>query len=142
YDKAIEIYELGMEKLPNVSILPLNLGLLYAQRLENCEKAIELFKKALALKLTIPYVAIGEIGKCLITQGKQDEALQMMEKALKEALDMDPKYATECRYHIAEIYKSKKDYLKMKEQINKIIEIDPDSYWAENGKKILQETGV
>jgi tetratricopeptide (TPR) repeat protein len=142
FDKAIEIYKMGMAKLPNVPILPLNLGLLYSLQLENCEKAIEMLQKALDLKISISFVPHVEIGKCLMSQGKLDEALEMLEKALKEALDMDSKYASECRFHIAEIYKSKKDVSKMKEYIQKIIESDPNSAWAENGKKLLQDTGV
>jgi len=138
YDKVEAIYKKGMENLPNAPILPLNFGLFYTQRLGDCDRAIEMFKKSIELNIKIAFIPYGEIGKCLIKQKKYDEALDVLEKALKLALDADAKYALECRYYLAEVYRQTGRPEKMKEHLDKVIEISPESIWAEKGKEILQ----
>jgi tetratricopeptide (TPR) repeat protein len=140
-EKAIDLYKKGMENLPEQPILPVNLGLLYSQKLGDCEKAIKLFQKAIDLKIDVIFIPLGEIGKCLLRMSKTDEALSYLEKALKSALDLKARYAIECRYYIAEAQIKKGDKQKAKEQIDKILELDPKGTFAEKGKLLLAKEG-
>jgi len=110
-------------KNPNDPFVWSRLGELYEQRRQFTEAANG-FKKAVALDPTFTY-ALKHLGMLTILQGRQDEALELFNRAWKQA----PNDA-EIPLYISQVYAQGKspDMAKATEYALKAMDLDPGSY--------------
>jgi tetratricopeptide (TPR) repeat protein len=92
FDEAAEVLEIGLKKAPNFSYLYATKGLLYFRQgdvdrgRELYEQAISMSPDDLALRRKFHY----ERGRALRIQGRFDEAIEELERALNTASDYVP----------------------------------------------------
>ena len=82
FEKAIEIYISLIESQPSNSFLYSKLGQVFA-KLQNWQKAIEHYQKAIDLNIDSPFWMYKILGDALKEEKKFDEAVANYEKAIE-----------------------------------------------------------
>ncbi len=136
YEEAIQLFEKSLEIQPTAEAYTYKGWTLshmgdYKQAIEEAEKAIRIDPD-----FGNPY---NDIGVYLIEQGKDEEAIPYLEKAMRAKRYCCYQFP---HFNIGRIYLKKKMYEKAREEFKKSLAIDPDYAPAQEGLEILKVIGV
>jgi tetratricopeptide (TPR) repeat protein len=136
YDEAIRLYDKSIEIEPTAEAYTYK-GWTYSH-MGDLERAIEEAEKAIRLDPDFgnPY---NDIGVYLIELGKDEAAVQYLEKAVKAKRYCCHQFP---HFNIGRIYLKKKQYEKARDEFKKSLAIDPDYEPARQGLEILERTGL
>ncbi|NIM19736.1 MAG: tetratricopeptide repeat protein [Candidatus Latescibacteria bacterium] len=136
YEQAIQLLEQSLVIKPTAEAYTY-LGWTYSH-MGNLKRAIEEAKKAIRIDPDFgnPY---NDIGVYLIEQGKEDEAIPYLEKALAAKRYCCYQFP---HYNLGRIYLKKKMYDRAREAFKKSLEVDPTYAPAREALEILKEVGL
>jgi len=135
YHEAIQLYEKSIAIIPTAeayTFLGWTLSHMgdYKRAIEEAEKAIQIDPE-----FGNPY---NDIGVYLIEQGKEDEAIPYLEKAMRTKRYCCYQFP---HFNLGRIYLKKKMYEKARQEFEKSLEIDPNYLPALEGMEILKALG-
>jgi tetratricopeptide (TPR) repeat protein len=133
YDEAIRLFERSLELEPTAEAYTY-LGWTYSHR-GDYQRAIEEAEKAIRIDPDFgnPY---NDIAVYLMEQGKEDEAIPYLEKAMRAQRYCCYQFP---HFNMGRIYVKKKMYTKAREEFNKSLAIDPDYAPARQALELLRE---
>jgi len=136
YDEAIRLFTQSLEMEPTAEAYTY-LGWTYSH-MGNYQRAIEEAEKAIRIDPDFgnPY---NDIGVYLMAQGKEDEAIPYLEKAMRAKRYCCYQFP---HFNLGRIYLKKKLYTKARDEFKKSLAIDPDYAPARQGLELLRELGV
>ncbi|MFQ5903930.1 MAG: tetratricopeptide repeat protein [Candidatus Binatia bacterium] len=136
YEEAILLYERSLEIQPTAEAYTY-LGWTYSHMGDN-KRAIEEAEKAIRIDPDFgnPY---NDIGVYLMDQGKEEEAIPYLEKAMRAKRYCCYQFP---HYNLGRIYLKKKRYEKAREEFKKSLAIDPDYAPAREALEFLRESGM
>ena len=136
YEEAIKLLERSLKIQPTAEAYTY-LGWTYSH-LNNHRRAIEHAKKAIRLDPDYgnPY---NDMGVYLMAQGKEDEAIPYLEKAMRAKRYCCYQFP---HYNMGRIYLNKKMYEKARREFQKALAIDPDYAPAAEALKLLEQSGI
>ncbi len=134
-DEAISLFEKSLAIMPTAEAYTY-LGWTYAQ-MGDYKRAIDEAQKAIKIDPDFgnPY---NDIGVYLIEQGKEDEAIPYLEKAMRAKRYCCYQFP---HFNLGRIYLNKKIYDKARQAFKQSLEIDPDYLPAREGLEILKILG-
>jgi len=135
YHEAIQLYEKSIAIIPTAEAYTF-LGWTYSH-MGDYKRAIEEAEKAIQIdpEFGNPY---NDIGVYLIEQGKEDEAIPYLEKAMRTKRYCCYQFP---HFNLGRIYLKKKMYEKARQEFEKSLEIDPNYLPAHEGMEILKALG-
>ena len=135
HHEAIQLFEKSLAIVPTAEAYTY-LGWTYGQ-MGNYERAIEEAQKAIRIDPDYgnPY---NDIGVYLIEQGKEDEAIPYLEKAMRAGRYCCQQFP---HFNLARIFLKNKMYEKARQEFRKSLEIDADYLPAREGLEILKALG-
>jgi Tfp pilus assembly protein PilF len=135
HHEAIQLFEKSLAIMPTAEAYTY-LGWTYGQ-MGNYERAIEEAQKAIRIDPDYgnPY---NDIGVYLIEQGKEDEAIPYLEKAMRAGRYCCQQFP---HFNLARIFLKNKMYEKARQEFKKSLEIDADYLPAREGLEILKALG-
>ncbi|MBI2361275.1 MAG: tetratricopeptide repeat protein [Deltaproteobacteria bacterium] len=135
YHEAIQLYEKSIAIIPTAEAHTF-LGWTYSH-MGDYKRAIEEAEKAIRIDPGFgnPY---NDIGVYLIEQGKEDEAIPYLEKAMRAKRYCCYQFA---HFNLGRIYLKKKMFEKARQEFEKALEIDPNYLPAHEGLAILKALG-
>ena len=136
YHEGIRLLERSLKVQPTAEAYTY-LGWTYSQ-LNNHPRAIEYAKEAIRLdpEYGNPY---NDMGVYLMAQGKEDEAIPYLEKAMRAkryCCYQDP------HYNMGKIYLKKEMYEKARREFQKALAIDPNYTPAAEALERLEQSGI
>ena len=136
YEEAILLFERSLEIQPTAEAYTY-MGWTYSHMGDN-KRAIEEAEKAIRIDPDFgnPY---NDIGVYLMDQGKEEEAIPYLEKAMRAKRYCCYQFP---HYNLGRIYLKKKMFEKAREEFKKSLAIDPDYFPAREALEILKESGV
>ena len=136
YAEAIRLLEKSLEIQPTAEAYTY-LGWTFS-RLRNFRRAIAEAKKAIRTDPDYgnPY---NDLGVYLMAQGKEDEAIPYLEKAMRAKRYCCYQFP---HYNMGRIYLKKKMYEKARREFQKALAIDPDYAPAAEALKRFEESGI
>ncbi len=136
YEEAIRLFERSLEIQPTAEAYTY-MGWTYSH-LSNYKRAIEEAEKAIRIDPDFgnPY---NDIGVYLIEQGKEDEAIPYLQKAMRAKRYCCYQFP---HYNMGRIYLRKKMYEKAMKQFKKSLAIDPDYAPAAKALELLKQSGM
>ncbi|MFQ5989269.1 MAG: tetratricopeptide repeat protein [Candidatus Methylomirabilales bacterium] len=136
FEKAIQLYEQSLEIQPTAEAHTY-MGWTYSH-MRNLKRAIEEAEKAIRIDPDFgnPY---NDIGVYLIDQGKDDEAIPYLQKAMRAKRYCCYQFP---HYNMGRIYLRKKMYEKARREFQKSLAIDPDYAPAADALELLKRTGM
>jgi tetratricopeptide (TPR) repeat protein len=135
HQEAIQLLEKSLAIMPTAEAYTY-LGWTYSH-MGDYRRAIEEAQKAIALDPNFgnPY---NDIGVYLITQGKEDEAIPYLEKAIQAKRYCCYQFP---HFNLGRIYLKKKMYERARERFKEVLKIDPDYLPAHEGLELLKALG-
>ena len=132
WDKAIEVFnDVTGDLLYATPNFPLtNLGYAYYMKKEYA-LAEKYYLQALDIEPQYP-IALRGLGRTYLAMGRIPEALAF----LTDAVEKSPEFAA-AYYDLGDAYLSIKDYRKAKAAYQRVVQLDPNSKWAKDAKKML-----
>jgi tetratricopeptide (TPR) repeat protein len=135
YEEAIQLYAKSLAIMPTAEAYTY-LGWTYSY-MGDYQRAMEEAEKAIRIDPDFgnPY---NDIGVYLIEQGKEDEAVPYLEKAIRAKRYCCYQFP---HFNLGRIYLYKKRYDKARQEFEKSLEIDPGYLPAREGLEILKALG-
>lgn len=136
YHEGIRLLERSLKVQPTAEAYTY-LGWTYS-KLNNHRRAIKYAQKAIRLDPDYgnPY---NDMGVYLMAQGKEDEAIPYLEKAMRAKRYCCYQFP---HYNMGRIYLRKKMYEKARQEFQKALAIDPDYAPAADALERLEESGI
>ena len=136
YQEAIQLFERSLEIQPTAEAYTY-MGWTYGH-IRNYTRAIQEAEKAIRIDPDFgnPY---NDIGVYLIAQGKEDEAIPYLQKAMRAKRYCCYQYP---HYNMGRIYLRKKMYNKAMREFQKALAIDPDYAPASKALEQLRQSGM
>lgn len=136
YQEAIRLLERSLEIQPTAEAYTY-MGWTYGH-IRNYTRAIQEAEKAIGIDPDFgnPY---NDIGVYLIAQGKEDEAIPYLQKAMRAKRYCCYQYP---HYNMGRIYLGKKMYKKAMREFQKALAIDPDYTPAAEALERLRQSGM
>ncbi|GEM_PF-3931107 len=131
-DQSRELLLRATALRPSYSSAHLELARLYG-RLGNVDEALAAYRKAEVILPQDPALRY-EVGLFLFGNDKKEEAVREMEFAIQLA----PNFSN-ARWYLAQIYDEQKEYAKALEQIQKVVESNPENQQAKDRLEELQK---
>jgi tetratricopeptide (TPR) repeat protein len=129
YNEAVGLCDLLLESLPDYNRIRY-LRAILSQKISNLEKASEDYRFLIAHTAADAKV-FNNLGVIYASQGKNDEAVTLFRKAIKENPNM-----AEAHHNLAELLMRAKDYQQAVEEYHKVISLEP------NSTEVLYNLGV
>ncbi len=135
WDKAIESYELIIEDpfygTPHFALS--NMGLAYYQKKDFAQAERYLLE---ALKINPDFInALGGLGVLYIDQGRYEEAVSRLERAVRK----EPKVAQQY-FELGRAYRAMKNNVRARAEFSRAAELAPDSPIAADAQRELRNT--
>jgi tetratricopeptide (TPR) repeat protein len=136
HEEAIRLFKQSLEIQPTAEAYTY-MGWTYSH-MGDTRRAIEEAEKAIPIDPDFgnPY---NDIGVYLIEQGRDEEAIPYLEKAMRAKRYCCYQFP---HFNMGRIYLKKKMYEKAREQFKKSLAIDPDYAPALEGLELLKQTGM
>jgi len=136
YEEAIQLFKKSLEIEPTAEAFTY-LGWTYSH-MGDYQRAIEEAEKAIRIDPDFgnPY---NDIGVYLMEQGKDEEAIPYLEKAMRAERYCCYQFP---HFNMGRIYLKKKMYGKAREEFRKSLTIDPDYVPAQRALELLEASGT
>ncbi|GAX62355.1 hypothetical protein SCALIN_C29_0144 [Candidatus Scalindua japonica] len=137
YDKAIAELKSFIEYDPDAWLMRINLSNIY-ERVKQYENAeFERNKSLVILESRVSgeskdireYITLSQL---LQRKGKEKKAIETLEAAIANVIDGDDKALGEVRFMLANIYYEMNDHNNVIDELEKVLEMDPDNHQANN----------
>lgn len=135
WEKAEEWYRKGLEIQPGFALLANNLAYLMLEHGGDLDKAFALAKEARAGFPNLP-AAADTLGWAYYRKGNYGPAVSLFQ----EAIEKEPKNTT-YHYHLGLVYQKMNDRAHAREQLERVLELDPNFPQAGEVRKTLAELG-